>query len=375
MRLSDEQRIAWLRLIRSEKVGPSSFHQLLQRYGSAQAALDALPELAAKGGALRGLRIATVGEAEREIDAAERHGSRFVALEDNDYPALLRQVDNPPPLLAVKGGGKTLQLHGVAIVGARNASLGGIKLARLFAADLGKAGFAVVSGLARGVDTAAHQGSIESGTVAVLAGGLDKPYPPEILRLAVDIVANGGALISEMPFGWSPKAIDFPRRNRLISGLSHGLLVIEAAQRSGSLISARMAGEQGRLVFAVPGSPLDERCAGSNALLKDGAILVTEADDVIRSLRPMIGDLFATGLSRAGASIPSAEDMIATGTEDDGRDRVLECLSPVPADVDEIVRHTGIPAAEVHLILLELDLAGRLERHSGGAVSLAHVGA
>lgn len=374
-RLSERQRLAWLRLIRSENVGPASFRQMIGRFGSAEAALDALPGLTRRGGATKPLRIASISDAERELAYAERLGVRFVAIGEDDYPPLLQQIDHPPPLVAVKGSTQVFQHPGVAIVGARNASLAGIKIARMLAGDLGRQGFTIVSGLARGIDTAAHGGSIETGTIAVFAGGLDKPYPNENTALANAIADGGGALISEMPLGWSPRAIDFPRRNRLIAGLSYGLLVVEAAQRSGSLISARLAGEQGRLVFAVPGSPLDQRSAGSNGLLKDGATLVTEADDVVRALTPLVGE----GMLRA-ASSPRAEALSDVQValpnsdtemlDDGGRARVLESLSPVATDIDEIVRHTQLPAAQVQLVLLELHLAGRIERHSGNAVSL-----
>ncbi|MBP0440792.1 DNA-processing protein DprA [Tianweitania sediminis] len=369
--LEHKERLAWLRLIRSEKVGPASFHQLLSRYGSAGSALEALPDLARRGGASARLRITSLAEAEREMEAAERLGARFVALGEADYPPLLKEIDHPPPLVCVKGSPALLGRAQIAVVGARNGSLAGIKIAKLLAGQLGAAGYGITSGLARGIDTAAHLGSLESGTVAVLAGGLDKPYPPENIKLAAEIVERGGSLISEMPLGWSPRAIDFPRRNRLIAGLSHGLVVVEAAQRSGSLISARLAGEQGRLVFAVPGSPLDARNTGSNALLKDGAILVTEADDVLQALAPSLSNPYSTraNLPASGAS----EDGPSSEASDGALEKVLECLSPVPATVDEIIRHTQLAAADVQFALLELDLGGRLERHSGGAVSLVDV--
>jgi DNA processing protein len=220
-----------------------------------------LPELMANGGAQRSRRIPSTAEAEAEMETARRMGARFVCIGETDYPAMLRRMDNPPPLLAVKGIGAVFFLPAVAIVGARNASLAGIKMARMLAADLGREGHAVVSGLARGIDTAAHQGSLSTGTIGVLAGGLDRPYPPENADLCDEIAANGGAVVSEMPFGWEPCAQDFPRRNRIVAGMALGLVVVEAAKRSGSLISARLAGEMGRLVFAVPGSPLDPRAA------------------------------------------------------------------------------------------------------------------
>ncbi len=366
-RLSDRQRLNWLRLIRTPNVGPATFRDLINRFGSAESALENLPELALSGGAGRTLRIPTVGEAEAELRAASKAGARFVGIGEPDYPPLLKRMDNPPPLLAVKGTTAVFSLPPVAIVGARNASLAGIKMARMLASDLGREGYAVISGLARGIDTAAHQGSLATGTVAVFAGGLDQPYPPENVELAHEIAGRGGALVSEMPFGWEPRAQDFPRRNRIIAGLSLGLVVVEAANRSGSLISARLAGEMGRLVFAVPGSPLDPRAAGANALLKDGAILVTEASDIFHAIAPLSGGKIA--LPEAFDEPPDFASGPVTGDSD--RSRVIEALGPTPVGIDELIRHTGLHPAQVFMILLELDLAGRLERHSGGSVSLA----
>jgi DNA processing protein len=364
-RLSDRQRINWLRLIRTENVGPATFRDLINRFGSAEIAIEMLPELMMSGGAARLVRIPTVEQAEAELEMARRHGSRFIAIGEADYPPFLRRMDHPPPLVAIKGTAAAFTLPPVAIVGARNASLAGIKIARTLAADLGRDGYAVVSGLARGIDTAAHQGAIATGTIAVLAGGLDRPYPPENIDLCAEI-AERGAVISEMPFGWEPRAKDFPRRNRIVAGLSLGLVVVEAAKRSGSLISARLAGEMGRLVFAVPGSPLDPRAAGTNGLLKDGAILVTEARDVMEQIAPLVGQPLPLPVS-----LEEPPDFSATPPpEDDDRRRVIEALGPVPVGVDEIIRHTGLHPAQVFMILLELDLAGRLERHGGGAVSL-----
>ncbi|ESX98215.1 MULTISPECIES: DNA-processing protein DprA [unclassified Mesorhizobium] len=365
-RLSDRQRLSWLRLIRTQNVGPASFRELINRFGSAEAALEMLPELMISGGAKRIMRIPSVEEAEAELDAASENGARFVGIGEADYPPMLKNMDNPPPLIAVKGEAAVFRLPAVAIVGARNASLAGIKMARMLAADLGRDGYVIVSGLARGIDTAAHQGSLSTGTVGVLAGGLDVPYPPENIGLCDDIAERGGAVISEMPFGWQPRAQDFPRRNRLVAGAALGLVVIEAAQRSGSLISARLAGEMGRLVFAVPGSPLDPRCAGSNGLLKDGATLVTEAADVSGAIAPLAGTR-----TRSIAPPEKAPDFSATPPPgEDERSGVLEVLGPTPVGVDEIIRHTGLNAAQVSMVLLELDLAGRIERHAGGNVSL-----
>ena len=369
-RLSDRQRLSWLRLIRTPNVGPASFRQLINRFGSAETALEMLPELMISGGASRIARIPSVAEAEAELEAAGKADARFVGIGEADYPPLLKNMDNPPPLLAVKGEAAVFRLPAVAIVGARNASLAGIKMARMLAADLGRDGYAIVSGLARGIDTSAHQGSIATGTIGVLAGGLDLPYPPENASLCNEIAERGGAMISEMPFGWQPRAQDFPRRNRLVAGAALGLVVIEAAQRSGSLISARLAGEMGRLVFAVPGSPLDPRAAGSNGLLKDGATLVTEAADIASAIAPLAG-------TRPPRTAPLAEPPELSATPPPGEDEragVLEALGPTPVAVDDVIRHTGLSAAQVSMVLLELDLAGRLERHAGGNVSLVFNG-
>jgi DNA processing protein len=239
-------------------------------------------------------------------------------------------------------------------------------MARMLAAELGRDGNAIVSGLARGIDTAAHHGSLSTGTIGVLAGGLDRPYPPENADLCDEIAANGGAVVSEMPFGWEPRAQDFPRRNRIVAGMALGLVVVEAAKRSGSLISARLAGEMGRLVFAVPGSPLDPRAAGANGLLKDGAILVTETADIIEALAPLTGRPV-----QPAVQLEEPPDFSATPPPgDDDRARVVEALGPTPTGIDELIRHTGLHPAQMFMILLELDLAGRLERHAGGTVSL-----
>lgn len=366
-RLSDRQRIAWLRLIRTENVGPATFRDLINRFGSAETALELLPDLVMSGGARSLPRIPSVAEAEAELDVAQGAGARFLAIGEPDYPPMLKRMELPPPLVAVKGETTIFRRPPVAIVGARNASLVGLKMARMLAAELGREGYAIVSGLARGIDTAAHQGSLPTGTVAVLAGGLDRPYPPDNVELCAEVAARGGAVISEMPFGWEPRAKDFPRRNRIIAGLALGLVVVEAANRSGSLTSARLAGEMGRLVFAVPGSPFDPRAAGTNWLLKEGAILTTEARDVIEQITPLL----SSGAAPRPGALEEPPDLSATPPPGDrDRARVVEALGPVPVGIDEIIRHTELHPAQVSLILLELDLAGRLERHAGGAVSL-----
>lgn len=365
-RLTDRQRVNWLRLIRTPNVGPATFRDLINRFGSAETAIEMLPELTLSGGATRVSRVPSTSEAEAELETAQKCGAALVAIGEADYPPMLRRMDQPPPMVAIKGEPAVFRLPSVAIVGARNASLAGIKMARMLAADLGRGGYAITSGLARGIDAAAHQGAIMTGTVAVLAGGLNRPYPQENVELCDEIAASSGAIISEMPFGHEPRALDFPRRNRIIAGLSLGLVVVEAAKRSGSLISARLAGELGRLVFAVPGSPLDPRAAGANGLLKEGAILVTEAADIEEHVAPLIG---AAPPQRQVFEEPPDFGATPPPREDD-RARVVEALGPTPVGVDELIRHTGLHPASVFMILLELDLAGRLERHSGGAVSL-----
>lgn len=361
--LSDRQRRIWLRLIRTENVGPATFRTLINRFGSAEEALNALPELARSGGREK-LSIPSWDEIDGEFEIAERMGARFVAIGEATYPPLLSRSPNPPPLLAVKGQPTLLQAPPFAIVGARNASLSGTKLAYKLAEQLAAAGYLIVSGLARGIDTAAHRGSLGLGTVAVVAGGLDQPYPPENISLYEEIT-DRGLVLSEMPFGWVPRAQDFPRRNRLVAGMSYGLLVVEAAERSGSLISARLANEMGRLVFAIPGSPLDPRSGGTNRLLKDGAILVTKVEDILEAMSPLVGQPMSAPVFDEPTDLSSIDP-----PDENERSRLLEALGPTPAPIDDLIHHTRLRPAQVSLILLELELAGRLERHSGGSVSL-----
>jgi DNA processing protein len=363
IRLTFEERLDWLRLIRSDHVGPRTFRALIHHCGNARAALAALPDLARRGGARRPSRVHSRADAERELAAAEAFGVTLVALGEPEYPERLQMIDDAPPLLAVRGNPAALRLPTVAIVGARNASAAGMRFAERLGRELGDVGFAVVSGLARGVDAAAHRGSLTTGTIAVLAGGHDRIYPPEHGELAMAIVAEG-ALVAEMPFGWEPRARDFPRRNRIISGLSAGVVVVEAAKRSGSLITTRYALEQGREVFAVPGSPLDPRAEGSNALIKEGATVVTEAADVIATLRPILGEPPAGPLAEPAAAPPSAEPA------SDERARIAALLGPTPVPLDDLIRLSGSAPPVVRVVLLELELAGRLERHGGALVSL-----
>ncbi|ABS69140.1 DNA protecting protein DprA [Xanthobacter versatilis] len=361
--LSTTQRLDWLRLIRTENVGPRTFRALINQFGGAAAALEALPTLAQRGGRLLPPRIPDLPDAQAEMAALARLGARLVATGEADYPLALRQLDDAPPLICVKGRGEVLQRPMVAIVGARNASAAGRSFAARLARDLAGAGWVVVSGLARGIDAAAHEASLDGGTVGVFAGGLARPYPPENLGL-IEKVAATGAIVSEMPLNWEPRARDFPRRNRLVSGMALGVVVVEAAERSGSLITARLAGEQGREVFAVPGSPLDPRAGGTNRLLKQGATLVTEAADVISVLTPMAG--------RQGPDAIEAESPIMEPAMpgEDARARVVGLLGPVPTLIDDLVRLSGCSVAEVQIVLLELDLAGRLDRPGTGRVAL-----
>jgi DNA processing protein len=368
--LTEKQRIAWLRLIRSDNVGPATFRDLINHFGSAETALAMLPELSQRGGATRAIRIAGEPDALRELETAERFGARFVGIGEPDYPPALRQIDGAPPLIAVKGDLATGTRPAVGIVGSRNASISGAKFAAMIARDCGRAGYSVISGLARGIDTAAHRASLDTGTIAAMAGGLDQPYPPENLGLLNEIWSGNGLAISEMPFGWEPRARDFPRRNRLIAGVALGVVVVEAATRSGSLITARLASECGRLVFAVPGSPLDPRCQGTNGLLKDGAMIATSPDDVIEALAPLSQlDLFSTPVVEEPGE--EYDKIMKLPPDDSERSLITDALGPTPVDIDDVIRHTGLLPSSVYLVLLELDIAGRLHRHPGGLVSLA----
>jgi DNA processing protein len=286
IRLTDAERFDWLRLIRSENVGPRTFRALTHTCGGIGSPLRALPDLARRGGAAKPIRLATIEEIERELTAARQAGVRFVALGEPDYPAPLRQIESAPPILALRGASEALQRSAVAIVGSRNASGAGLTFAERLARGLGRAGYVIVSGLARGIDQRAHLASLETGTIAVLAGGHARPYPPEAAPL-IERIVECGAVLSEMPVDWEPRSRDFPRRNRLVSGLALGVVIVEAARGSGSLITARFAAEQNREVFAVPGSPLDRRAEGTNDLLRDGANLCARPEDVLNVLDPM----------------------------------------------------------------------------------------
>lgn len=370
---SDQERLEWLRLIRSENVGPMTFFRLLEQFGSAGEALSALPDLARKGGQ-RNYRLFSREDAEAELKALENAGAFLVGYTEPEYPPLLRAVDGAPPLISVKGATHLLARTTIAVVGARNASANGLGFARKLAADLGRGGFGVqnavvASGLARGIDAAAHQGALESGTIAVLAGGIDKVYPAENALLH-DEIAERGVLLAEMPVGTQPTGRLFPVRNRIISGLSRGVVVVEASPRSGSLITARNALDQGREVFAVPGAPGDPRTQGTNGLIRDGAMLTESATDVLRALGEGGALLairqYAFDFNIQNPSHPDQDSMAG------GRPVIMELLGFSPVAVDELVRNCQFSIATVSAILLELELAGRLERHPGNRVSLVN---
>ncbi len=363
--LTHAERIDWLRLARTPQVCPVTFAKLIERYGSASVALEALPGLAAKGGRLNALKIVSRDEAEAELSATEDFGARILMACEPDYPSLLAVLDPPPPAISIQGSHDPDTSPSCAIVGSRNASAIGVRFARDLARELGQSGITIVSGLARGIDGAAHTGAIETGTIAVLASGLDHIYPPEHADLHHDI-ARRGLLVTESPLGAIPTARDFPRRNRLISGLSLGTVVIEAAMRSGSLITARLAAEQGREVMATPGSPLDPRAKGSNRLIREGAALIESADDVLDILRQ------AKRPVAAESDTPEYES--GPGNEPDAsvRARITELLSPSPVSIDELVRQSGTSAGEVHSVLIELELAGRASVLPGGQVQLRY---
>ncbi len=405
-RLDDEQRLDWLQLLRSEGIGPRTFRTLIGRYGTAAAVLQALPELGRRRG--HPIRMASRAEAEREMAQAQRLGVRFVAPSEPDYPLTLRAIDTAPPLIGLRGNAALFARPMVSIVGSRNASAAGLKFTQRLARELGEAGFVVVSGLARGIDTSAHNASLATGTVAVLAGGHDRLYPAENASLLDEIVARG-VVVSEMPMGWEPRGRDFPRRNRIVSGLSLGVVVVEAARRSGSLITARFALEQGREVFAVPGSPLDLRAEGTNDLIREA--LCASAEDVVRGLAPLVakppsGDLGLMDATRERADqdplwdeldldaldgeplrpegeivLDMTADRPAAGnyaasfnggeTARDDMGRVVGLLGATPVSVDDLVRASGLSIRSVQLVLFELELAGKLVRHGGNAVSLA----
>ena len=390
--LNDAERLACLRLIRTESVGPVTFRELINHYGGAGNALDALPEIARRAGRARAITICPASRAESELAAASKHGARPLFTIEPGYPPALAHLPVPPPLLYVKGRIELLQRDAAAVVGARNASAAGMAMARLIASRVGEAGYVIVSGLARGIDSVVHEASLATGTVAVLAGGIDFVYPPENAALQARL-AEEGCLVTEMPPGFQPRGQDFPRRNRIISGLSLGVIVIEAARRSGSLITAHAAADQGREVMAVPGHPLDPRSEGPNSLLKrPGVTMVTSPADVLEALAPMRGkgprsaarvaleEMTPSSLQAGPATAPERGLVTTVAVQPQGgngeaaskqaMEAVMAVLGPAPATLDEVARAAGLNSQATRVAILELALAGLIERHGSQLVSL-----
>lgn len=361
--MSDDAALDRLRLIRTPGVGPITYRHLLARFGTAAQAIEALPTLARRGGGAAPT-VPPPAQIAREMARVAALGAAYWFFDDPDYPPLLAEIENAPPVLTTRGDRRLATRLPIAMVGARNASAGACRFARELAVGLGEGGATIVSGLARGIDTQVHMGSLATGTVGVIASGIDIAFPPENAALH-EAVADKGLLIAEQPPGGEPRARQFPYRNRIIAGLSLGTVVVEAAPKSGSLITARLAGEAGREVMAVPGSPLDPRAQGCNLLIREGATLVQSAADILEAVRPI--DPRATrSRTPAYAGPPPSAD-----ASDADRRAITALLGPVPVSVDELIRQSNIAPAHVHTVLLELELAGRLERHAGGRVSLA----
>ena len=379
---SENERIARLRLIRSHNVGPRTYAHLMRRFGTAVRALEALPDLAARGGRA-GYVACPPEDVEAELDAALACGAEMLQLGDADYPALLTEIDPAPPVIWVKGNISLLKHSAVALVGSRNASALGVRTSRRLARELGQTGYVVVSGLARGIDAAAHEASLSTGTIAVMAGGLDCPYPPENIEIWKRI-AEDGLLLSEISFGVEPTGKHFPRRNRLIAGLSKGVVLVEAAAKSGSLITARFALEQGRETMACPGAPEDPRAAGCNSLIREGAALIRHVGDIEEALaapRSLMlmedggefefdAELFGDNAMRDDydALADFAEDGNDLG-EEAFAEQIMDLLGPHPVEIDEIARQCGALPQEISLAILELDLAGRIEIQPGGMIA------
>lgn len=360
----NQDRLDRLRLIRTPRIGPVTYRQLLARYGSAAEALRAVPELARRGGA--GMQLADLARVEREAARVEALGAAYLFLDDPEYPSLLAETDNAPAALIWRGDLSLATRRCIGMVGARNASAAACRFARMLAQELAAEGLVVVSGLARGIDTAAHQGALarQGGTIGVIASGIDIVFPPENAALQ-EQVGRDALLLAEQPPGAQPLARNFPYRNRIIAGLSLGTVVVEAAPKSGSLITARLANEAGREVMAVPGSPLDPRAQGCNLLIREGATLVQSAADIIEA----IGPIDARMLRAPGRNYTAPP--VASDIADADRQAVIDLLSPVPVPVDELIRQSGLAPAMIQMVLLELELAGRIARHAGGRVAFS----
>lgn len=364
--LSIEEKLNWLRLFRTENVGPITFYKLVEFYGSASSALNALPELAKKGGRKKPLKAPPQSDINREYEALQKLGGDIICAHEKNYPIPLASTDDAPPVLSYIGDINLVRAPCLAMVGARNASLNGKKFAGKLARELGQQGQIIVSGLARGIDTAAHESALPTGTIAVVAGGIDVIYPRENTDL-YNAIKQQGLILAESPLGMEPIARHFPKRNRIVSGISTGVVVVEATMRSGSLITARMAGEQGRDVYAVPGYPADPRAQGPNKLIQDGATLVQNTDDILNAMNDFSGGLILKDSAEQMPLTPPANNQKTT---DEARDIILQNLSNMPAGVDELARACHISIPELQMALLELELAGRLQRLPGNRVVL-----
>lgn len=365
---TEEERFSWLRLLRSRRVGVATFHRLLAEHGTAQNALEALPEVA-KAAGVKGYEICPKGVIHAELKAAKAAKARLLCLGSQDYPKALMDLGDAPPMLWAIGDVSLLNRPMIAMVGARNSSSLGNRMARKLAQELGEQGYVVVSGLARGIDTSAHEAALETGTVAVTAGGVDVIYPAENTDLAANI-AKKGLRLSEQPMGLAPQARHFPSRNRIISGLAQAVVVVEAAVKSGSLITARDALDQGREVLAVPGHPVDARAAGCNQLIRDGAVLVRNADDVVAAL-PLIEPIQESQRDLLTDLPPPPKERRSLRETAKLHSRILARLSPTPLAEDQLVRDLGTPAGEVGSVLVDLELDGKIDRHAGGLLALS----
>ncbi len=367
--LDETERLAWLRLFRTENIGPITFYKLIERFGSASEALNTLPELSKRGGRKKPLTAPPMAQIEKEYKALTKFGGKIITVLDKEYPLALTATDDAPPVLSVLGDLSLLNKSCIGIVGARNASLNGQKFARKIAGDLGARNQIIVSGLARGVDTAAHQGALTSGTIAVVAGGINIVYPEENQKLMAEI-AEQGLIIAESPFNAKPFAASFPRRNRIVSGLSKAIIVVEATQRSGSLITARLAGEQGRDVMAVPGSPLDPRAGGPNHLIREGATLIRNAEDVMEAIMNFSGNGFREHTPNFQKFTPMPANNDDAETSANFQETLLAHLSFTPIHIDELIRACDVSISAMQMALLELELAGRIKRLPANRVSL-----
>ncbi len=370
--LSEEERLNWLRLIRTDNIGPITFYQLLERFGSAKNALEALPELSRRGGIKKPLSPPPVGQVLAEYKKLKKRGGAILTVKDEAYPLALASIDDAPPVISVLGNPLLLNRSCVGIVGARNASLNGKNFASRLAKELGAKDQVIASGMARGIDTAAHQGALESGTIAVVAGGVDVVYPEENQKLYDEIIEKG-AVIAESAFGAKPFAAAFPRRNRIVSGLSAAVIVVEAGMRSGSLITARMAGEQGRNIMAIPGSPLDPRAQGPNHLIREGATLIRNAEDVMEIIMNFSGNGFREPVVQERSfvtNIAKCEELTEPKSRELLQDKIISSLSFTAINVDELLRACHVTISELQLVLMELELAGRIKRLPGNKIIL-----